>query len=436
MMCTNEEMISSLAELIKIKSVTRTDITDEAPLGRKSLKVLEKALEICRRLGFRTKNCDNLTGWAEIGEGKEVVGILCHLDVVPAGDDWSFDPFELTEKDGRLYGRGTADDKGPAAACIYAMKDILDEGISLKRRIRIIFGISEEAGDWIDMEHYIANEEIPCFGITPDADYPVLCGEKGIMNLELSMPKKDSGIIYACAGNAVNVVPSKCEAEYTVHNGDIRSVCTTGIPAHGSTPEAGENAISKAMEEISNNSDSSFAKYYMENIGYNVNGELTGCGFSDEKSGRLTMNAGMLHTDDEKITLSLDIRCPIDVDSKEVVKEIEKRAKPYGIDVKMTHWKAPVYLDKNGPVIQTLLNTYKEITNDTDAEAKTIGGGTYARAMKNIIAFGASFPGHESTEHMKDEYILKEDLILNRTIYKKALERLANIEYKEEKSEK
>lgn len=432
-MRSNDEMIASLAELVKIKSVTRTNITKEAPLGTEGAIVLSKALEICRNLGFKTKNCNNLVGWAEIGSGREIVGILGHLDVVPVGDDWSLEPFELTEIDGRLYGRGTADDKGPMIACIYAMKDILDEKIELDRRIRIIFGLSEEAGEWTDIDYYIHNEELPCFGITPDADYPVLCGEKGIMNLELSMPKEESKIEFACAGNAVNVVPSDCIIKYLSEDGTIKSIHTSGIPAHGSTPELGKNAITACMEVLSKESKSRFAEYYMEHIGWNVNGKLSGCAFEDEKSGKLSMNAGMLHTDDKNVTLSLDIRCPIDVDSNEVVKAIESHASKYNIKVKRTLWKPPIYLDKNGPVIKTLLNTYKEITGDDKAEAKTIGGGTYARAMKNIIAFGASFPGHESTEHMKDEYILKEDFILNRKIYKKALERLANIEkYKEE----
>ncbi len=432
-MRSNDEMINSLAELVKIKSITRTDITKEAPLGTESARALNKALDICRKLGFKTKNCNNLIGWAEIGNGNEMVGILGHLDVVPVGDDWTLEPFELTENNGRLYGRGTADDKGPMVACIYAMKDILDENIELNRRIRIIFGLSEEAGEWSDIDYYIHNEELPCFGITPDADYPVLCGEKGIMNLELSMSKEESKIEYACAGNAVNVVPSDCKIKYMSDDGTIKHIHTSGIPAHGSTPELGKNAITACMEILHKDSSNKFAEYYMKYIGWNVNGELSGCGFEDEKSGKLSMNAGMLHTDDKNVTLSLDIRCPIDVDSNEVVKAIENQASKYNINVKRTLWKPPIYLDKKGPVIKTLLNTYKEITGDNKAEAKTIGGGTYARAMKNIIAFGASFPGHESTEHMKDEYILKDDFILNRKIYKKALERLANIEkYKEE----
>lgn len=432
-MRSNDEMINSLAELVKIKSVTRTNITKEAPLGTESAKALNKALDICRELGFKAKNCNNLIGWAEIGSGSEIVGILGHLDVVPVGDDWSYDPFDLTEINGRLYGRGTADDKGPMVACIYAMKDILDEKIELNRRIRIIFGLSEEAGEWTDIDYYIHNEELPVFGITPDADYPVLCGEKGIMNLELSMSKEKSRIEYACAGNAVNVVPSECRIKYLSDDGEIKSIQKSGIPAHGSTPELGKNAITACMEELYKDSKSIFAEYYMKHIGWDTSGKLSGCAFEDEKSGRLSMNAGMLHTDDKNITLSLDIRCPIDVDSREVIRHIEDNASEYNIKVKETLWKPPIYLDKNGAVIKTLLNTYKEITGDNNAEAKTIGGGTYARAMKNIIAFGASFPGHESTEHMKDEYILKEDFILNRKIYKKALERLANIEkYKEE----
>lgn len=192
----NEEMKRSLRELCRIESVAGIDVSDDAPYGAGCAQALDYALELCRRLGFETKLCDkHRCGWAQIGAGDTVVGILAHLDVVPAGSGWSHPAYDLTEENGRLYGRGVSDDKGPAIACIYAMKDILDAGISLKRRVRIIFGQSEESGDWDDMAYYREHEELPVFGFTPDADFPAIYGEKRLLNYKLTMPLEGSGLL-------------------------------------------------------------------------------------------------------------------------------------------------------------------------------------------------------------------------------------------------
>ena len=209
----NEEMKRSLRELCRIESVAGIDVSDDAPYGAGCAQALDYALELCRRLGFETKLCDkHRCGWAQIGAGETVVGILAHLDVVPAGSGWSYPAYDLTEENGRLYGRGVSDDKGPAIACIYAMKDILDAGISLKRRVRIIFGQSEESGEWDDMAYYREHEELPVFGFTPDADFPAIYGEKRLLNYKLTMPLEESGLLDIRGGSASNVVPDHCEA--------------------------------------------------------------------------------------------------------------------------------------------------------------------------------------------------------------------------------
>lgn len=182
------------AGLIAIESVAAPGSSEEEPFGPGPAAALKYMLELCASMGFRTKNCDGRVGWAEIGQGDEMVGILCHLDVVPAGTGWDYPPFAMTLVGDRAYGRGTTDDKGPAMCCVYAMKDILNSGVTLKRRIRIIFGLSEETGVWEDMTYYTAHEERPVFGITPDADFPAIYGEKGILGIELRMPLRESGL--------------------------------------------------------------------------------------------------------------------------------------------------------------------------------------------------------------------------------------------------
>ncbi len=424
----NEEMIRSLAALVEIPSVTRTEITEEAPFGVPTTRALQKALEICESLGFRTKNNRNRTGWAEIGEGEEMVGVLAHLDVVPEGDGWSVPPFALTRKDGRLYGRGTMDDKGPAVACIYAMKDILESGVKLSRRIRFIFGLCEEGGEWDDLEFYREQEELPAFGITPDGDFPALCGEKGILNFELSMPLSESGIRFGTAGTAVNVVPADCTIRYLNAEGKETEITGRGKAAHGSMPELGENAIADALEQLAAaGGESRFAAFYLRHIGRDVNGGRMGCPLEDEKSGKLTMNPGVLRTDGETLTLQVDVRCPVDYTDEDVIRAVKKAAEPYGIAVKETSWIPPIYVAADTPLMTALLETYRAVTGDTDTEAKVIGGGTYARFMPNIVAFGAAFPGRENREHMNDEYIPEEDFFRSREIYAQALTRLANL---------
>ena len=167
-------MIDKVKELIAIPSITGAVNEDGKPFGSSVNNALKYMLDLCSSFGFKTKNCDDYLGWAEIGSGKELMGILCHLDVVPTGEGWEHDPFAGEIINGRIYGRGVMDDKGPAMSAVYAMKDILDKEKKLNKRVRIIFGCQEETGDWVDMEYYKEHEEIPTFGFTPDADFPAI----------------------------------------------------------------------------------------------------------------------------------------------------------------------------------------------------------------------------------------------------------------------
>lgn len=423
----NQEMLSKLGELMAIESVAGVDVTPDAPHGKGPAAALDYMLTLCTQLGFRVKNCDGQVGWAEIGEGDEMVGILCHLDVVPAGEGWNFPPYALTIQDGRAYGRGSTDDKGPAMCCVYAMKDLLDSGEPLKRRIRIIFGLSEEGGDWTDMAYYAAHEELPVFGITPDADFPAIYGEKGILTVELRMPLSGSGLVSAQGGSAANVVPARCQATYLDGQGNPVTIRAEGKAAHASTPEDGKNAISALMEQLSQIPDlhSPFVDFYQTYIGWDYNGGKMGCGLEDDKSGKLTLNAGVLTVEGEELVLILNIRNPVTHTKEEVLAPIRTAAATCGMSVTLTEDNAPIYMDKNGPVITALLEVYQQATGDLEHQPTVIGGGTYARAMDNIVAFGPMLPGRELTEHMENEYALVEDLYLCRTIYRNALKKLA-----------
>lgn len=409
--CARQDtMIEHLRQLLAIPSVSGTEAVRDA---------LECVLSICDQLGFRTKNCDGKLGYAEIGQGDELMGILCHLDVVPAGEGWQHPPFagEITE--GRIYGRGVMDDKGPAMAAIYAMKDVLDAGLKLDKRVRIIFGCQEETGEWEDMKYYKATEEIPSFGFTPDADFPAIYGEKGILMVSLSMDGSKSGFAALDSGEAPNMVADWAKAVLT----DGTVLEAAGKAAHGSTPEEGENAITKLMEQAAERG-APFARFYMDKIGWCLDGSKIGIGLSDEASGSLTFNVGQVELSDGEVRLKVDIRYPVTFAESTVLNGLRQAVSSDGVSAEVITSMQAVYMDRDGEVITKLMESYRQATGD-ERPPLVMGGGTYARAMDNIVAFGPVFPGRDCTEHKKDEWIYAEDLEKAREIYRLAIEKLA-----------
>lgn len=425
-MLSDQRYLDCLRQLCAIESVAGADVSEQAPYGAGSAAALDHVLSLCDAFGFRTKLCENhRCGWAEIGRGEEIVGILVHLDVVPAGSGWDYPPYDLTEAGERVYGRGVIDDKGPAMACIFAMKDLLDTGIPLRRRVRIIFGQSEETGVWEDMEYYKLHEELPAFGFTPDADFPAIYGEKRILCLELSMPKARTGLEEIRGGSASNMVADWCRASIAA-TGEMLE--TAGKAAHASTPEDGVNAIAAMMARLEPLvPDSPLVRFYQTFIGDSLHGERMDCALADQESGSLTMNAGMIAERGDQVVLTLDIREPVTFPDSAVLDPVRRAAASFGMTVTVTENTPPVYMDKDGPVITRLLSVYRQITGDR-TEPAVIGGGTYARAMENIVAFGPMLPGRELTEHQKNEYMLKSDLLLIREIYRAAIQALAEQE--------
>ena len=416
----SKEMIETLNRLCSYKSIAQRTGSLDFPYGEEVNKALKYMLELCDSFGFKTKNIDNQLGYAEIGEGEEIFGILVHLDVVPVGNGWKYDPFAATLDGDKIFGRGTIDDKGPAVAAVYAMKELLDAGADFSRRIRIIFGQTEENGEWDDMEYYKAHEEIPTLGITPDADYPAIYGEKGILHFYLSMPKNKAGFIFCEGGQAANIVCDEAKAIVEI-NGKEVEFHTKGRAAHGSVPYDGENAISKLMQEIASETDNcKFANFYNKYIGFDLYGEKMGVGLKDMQSGKLTFNVGRLIMDDDWVKLNVDIRYPVTYTAEQVEKAIKNSIVGEGVEFEITESQSPVYMDKDGDFIKTLVKIYQDETGRTE-EAEVIGGGTYARAMNNIVAFGPCIPGQEMTEHQDNEYIYEKDLVLMRTLIKKVL---------------
>ena len=423
---SKQQLLDALLGLVAIDSVAMIDADDAHPYGVGPARALDYVMHLCAELGIRTGSLDGKVAWAEIGQGEEIVGILSHLDVVPAGEGWTHNPKGEVCGD-RLYGRGVVDDKGPTIAVLFAMRELQEANVPLHRRIRLILGQSEETGCWDDMAYYGDHEQKPVFGFTPDADFPAIYGEKGILNFELSMPLEGSGVLYAEGGDAGNMVPAWCRVTVEGSNGP-QTLKVEGKSAHASTPQKGLNAISVMMDQLGQlGFEGKFLEFYNRHIGYDVHGSKMGCGLEDDRSGLLTLNAGLLRTADDRLTLTLDIRNPVTFTRADVQEALEKTCAPYGISVACTEDMAPIYMEKEGEVVQAMVSVYREVTGDP-SEPVVIGGGTYARAMPGIVAFGPMQPGRECTEHQKDEYILLEDLFQAAEIYRRTMERLANLE--------
>lgn len=421
-----KEMIDDLRRLVRFASVSERTESKETPFGRETAAVLDEALTICRNYGLRTKNCENMTGYAEIGQGEALIGILVHLDVVPAGEGWISPPFELREKEGRLYGRGVTDDKGPAVAVIHALKELIEESVDFNKRVRLIFGLAEETGDWEDMEYYKATEEPVSFGFTPDADFPAIYAEMGIANVRFSFDKSKTCFEKISGGNAVNMVPDKCEATFRDRGGTLHNYSQPGKSAHGSTPWDGQNAISMIMGHFKDREDCLFSSFFRDCIKMECNGKSLGGYAADEESGEITYNFGLVHTEESKIMLTADVRYPVTFKIEDIIKGIKERLASLGyenVEIELLSDVPFVFMDADGPVITKLLEAYREHTKDMRPPA-VIGGGTYARAMDGIVAFGPMLPGRELTEHQANEYILTEDLILAKEIYKTAIRKL------------
>lgn len=437
------DILNDLDALMRIRSVSQD--------RESTAQALNYMLKRAEEMGLETKNIQNIAGHVQYGTKGQLVGILTHLDVVPAGDGWSVEPFALTKKDGRLYGRGIADDKGSAVVALYALKALKDSGIEPNCRLRLILGTSEEIG-MQDMETYFSVEERPKMAFTPDAEYGICNCEKGILQLEVSSPRHDGTILNEfCAGNAVNAVAGKAYAlvdctenedhqmrriadakpgtydfVYTIEGVKI---IAHGTAAHGSTPELGLNAGMQLLRILASNFGQtvlgSLCGFLDDAVGLETDGYSLGISCCDEPSGNLTVCVGIIDISENSSKATLDIRYPVTADSADILEKIRERASYDGLKVRVLHHDAPLYLPKEHPVIAVLQKAYHTVTG-TDAVVYSTGGGTYARTLNNCgVAFGPIFEGDDCRIHNADESIDENNFMLHARICFEAVRRFA-----------
>ncbi|MGE5678113.1 MAG: dipeptidase PepV [Pseudomonadota bacterium] len=453
-----DDIIKSTQELVRIRSLESKPEPD-APFGREIKVCLDKALDICSSLGMKTENFGGYAGHAEFGEGEEAIGILVHMDVVPEGSGWTHDPYGGEVVGGRIYGRGTSDDKGPAVAAIYGLKAVMESGEKFNRKVRIIIGCDEESGRWACMKHYFQLNEMPVCGFSPDADFPIINSEKGILifHLEKEFEKVEECSCGALVikriqgGNKVNMVPDYCECELEMkrdyvdriqktieylkqkNNANIEAefkgesciIKSYGISAHGSTPEKGVNAISQLIQCLCKlplrvSEQTAYINFLDEHIGMETDGTSFGVAMSDEVSGKLVFNLGTINATEEKGSIGINVRYPVTKTSSDVYDVIREKIAPQDIKLVVGDGKDPLYVPADNFMVKALQKVYEDVTGEK-AVLISIGGGTYARAIKNAVAFGPLFPGREETAHQKDEYMEIEDLVKSTKIYAEAI---------------
>ena len=419
-----EDIITDLAELIAIPSVSGM----QEPCKEALDWMMRKAISF----GLKAESIDNVAGHVELGEGGKLCGVLSHLDVVAEGNNWNSLPFELSIGDnGYMYGRGVADDKGAALINLYCLKALKDNGVVGKNTLRAIYGTCEERG-MTDMDEYFKHEPMPELSFTPDHEYGICKGEKGILQMELYADTHDGTTLTQFhSGKTINAVPDTAyalldctenedhqlarladakrgsfEFYYTI---DGLMVLSRGKAAHAADPAKGLNAATALVDLLTSNfalptlgSIPTFISHY---VGVDTDGVMLGIKMRDKESGPLTVNIGTIHIDDGYATCTMDVRYPVTADGEKILEKITKQAAKENIHVKVLSHIKPLYLDEDSDIIKILSESYENIMGEKP-KMYTSGGGTYARKLGGSgVAFGPVFEGEESNIHNANECI-------------------------------
>ncbi|MCR5462078.1 MAG: Sapep family Mn(2+)-dependent dipeptidase [bacterium] len=412
-----DNFISDLFDILRINTIYNNDVP---PFGSGNVKCLNHMLELGKNNGFYTKNLDNYCGYIEYGKGNDILGILCHLDVVDVNiDKWNNNPFDPVIKDNKIYARGAMDDKGSLMAAFYALKELKEENFIPSKRIRLIMGCNEESGS-LCMKHYKEVDEEPTISFSPDAEYPVIFGEKGILTIKIS-GKINSVIKELHAGVKFNIVPDK--ASVSLNDGFKKEYI--GKSAHAMNPSLGINAISLLVDDIKTRYNDIFINFLGKYFTNDTKAFKINSYSFDNDMLDLTANLAILDVKDNEFSMIINYRTPKFSDYDSIINNINKIIKDYNYKLEVLDYMEPHIVDKNSFLVETLLNSYKKYSNDYNAKAISIGGGTYAKCFKNSVAFGIKLPNEEETCHIDNEYVNIDTLKMSIKIMKDAIKELA-----------
>jgi predicted dipeptidase len=446
-------LIRDIASLVAIPSIRNVENKSEnAPFGQDIRAAFDEFIKIATREGLRCEDFEGFALHAEYGSGDEIIGILCHLDIVPIFEDdqWYTDPFKLVEIDGHLYGRGVNDDKGPLIAALYALKILKEANVEFKRRVRLIIGGAEET-TWECMEHYFSKNPQPIYSFSPDGDFPIVNGEKGIIyytynfkaitdvdsvhNLIEIETKDEDGFV--CDYAKVTFKSSQIdqlkeqlkEAESIVIDGEKAIVIYTGLRALSRNPHRGINALFKLGKDLNNlielNAKGQYLRqllnqYFLDD----VNGEKVNLYDDDEEMGNTTLCLKNVDFSNDEIVIKFDFRYPKSSNKNHIKQTFAKIARDNNMQLTITKELDVHYVSPESELIKNLQVAYKNVTGE-DAELFSKGGASYARVLQEGVVFGPTFSGDNTNTHKANENIKQQTLLKAIEIYCEAIYLLA-----------
>jgi succinyl-diaminopimelate desuccinylase len=445
-----QELLDDTLAMLQVPSV-ESEPQENAPYGKENRQALDLALGLAQKYGFATTDLEGHIGYADFGQGDRLVMSLGHLDVVPVGPGWKHAPFGAEIDGGYIYARGSVDDKGPTMASFYAMRALREVFPEIPARMRQVFGCNEESGFGC-VERYVKTEEAPTYGIAPDSGWPLYHAEKGIANLEISVPLNagaDMQLLEIEGGQRPNIVIDSCSAKVRVAasvraeveakladawdrnvtfawEGDVLGVFGIGKAAHGSRPFDGDSAairVTRFLREISPLSSFAFFDELFD-MGH-IGGAGLGIAGSDEPSGDLTSNLGIVKTEGGNVELLYNIRYPVTWTGEKLQALCEKKLATLksGFHLRVTRDSPPLYFPLDHPLVKTIVDVYEAETGELRTPG-TMGGGTYARAVPNTVSVGTGWEGdgaaHETDERLKVEHLFKMSRIYAHILYRLA----------------
>lgn len=456
----HDEMCMELQKLLKEKTVASAPVKG-APFGEAVGSALFKIVELGKKKGFEYMDFDGYASEINLGNGSESVGIVSHIDVVPEGEGWTCDPFGGEIIDGRIYGRGAVDDKGPLIAAFYACLALKESGFTLQKKVKHIIGTDEETGRFDCIKYYKQHAEVPSCGIVPDSWFPAVYAEKGFVNYRFvrEITNKDAGDITLLSmkgGDAYNIVAPEAYAEFRAtaegikmlkeafnafvkeekeasgeinDTGDGLQIRFQGKAAHASVPEDGVNAISALLRFLEGVTfypeDLCSTIHHLANvIGHDSQGAGLGISYCDH-TGHLTNNVGMISMDQNQLEVKLNLRCPVTTNMDDLYTQLTTVADQGAMRFDLVGYNPHYYIEPDNENLQMLVKIYREVTGETESKPKAHGGGSYARILDGFIPFGPSFQNEPLFFHKQDEYITRERLLLLSKIYVRALYELA-----------
>lgn len=417
------DFLSDLEKVISINS-EKSAPTPNAPFGEGVKRSLEAFLQIAKDMGFETVNYDNYMGEVIFGSGEEI-GIIGHVDVVPAGVGWQTDPYKLTFKNGVYYGRGIADDKGPLLACLYALYELKEQGIIPNVKFRLFVGCDEESG-WQDVEYFKSKSCFPKYGFSPDGNFPVSYAEKGVEHIEFYIPEFKNfydlqggvAVNAVCALATCRAKPQGINKALLEKHGlilkDGNLIESHGKAAHGALPHLGISAFKALFNYFLDMGED------VEKVCDYVINDKSGVRKLNNEQGYVTASFNLVKKTENGYALVTDCRIPAPIQFKDIKDYFDG----FGIQYSATEAHPPVMVEKTGKLVQTLCNAYSTITGEK-AEPIYLNGSSFARVFEQGVTFGAEFDGINNALHEAGENITAENLKKLYNIYLQAIKGLA-----------